>query len=852
MLADQLDGLLVERGPSRGSQITSAWIKGIRKGWKAAVKRARLPVEAKARFLDWDQFDREADARIRRLSDLIGYVRALRADLLINKGLWTSGDTNPQNAATSDRLSELRRKTSQHLDGAEQALADAVSRTKFWKSVVTPGTHDYRLDGGTRRKSAERDERSFQMTMNAVTYPAKEAIDDADKSISGRLLRSLTRAITKVPVIDPTSQLTVRHREIPIELERYEPSKIQLGRVTVLFADAPAAEQKPSSRVWPGSWAIGDPKPSRGRHPKFRKEYIQILQRARAMLKRRGLEHLWYGRIVVMCRTCGGQNQYGKSFGVGAHYHRRGDWISVYSDPNPNLSTSIAHELGHRYWFKFMSRQDRANFSKWYAGPKKIAKDMPTEPPPPKGKVRAVSHYGSMSTEEDWAEVFGYYIDGRRLDRDQLDRLKAFLGKKRKLESVQGGSRLPLLTERETANFAKVDALLNRLRKQVRDAVGFGYRGREPTDTQAQAIARDAKELHGLLDITAENPRLAYLLKKRAGKIRNFRKVLLQLSRATTGSETGEILRAQSTKSKDAMEKFFDWSNFVRDVIGSTDSEVDEVIQVGPFRVVLVTAWHQDWTPGLVSKLRNVLDQAVRKLRRVGMLSLARGAVYAYPSSKLPTGVATSHTAMAAYNVRQDVLKVAAGGPQSELLHAVVHELGHRAYYKLVAGRSRTAWHEFFGSESGQPDLGGIIKRWTQFAESHQFGRYLGHYLRHLHSQSGPQAKRDSMWLTIVADNIGIREKFDPYTGRPKGKGKPGLDQLLAMRGKVKTFLHPVTSYSATNAEELFAETFAAYATQGPRRVPPIVRMAFKRTLPSIRESSMAPASDRLLEATFS
>ena len=154
------------------------------------------------------------------------------------------------------------------------------------------------------------------------------------------------------------------------------------------------------------------------RHPMDRLEYIRKLKETEALLKRRGLERVWYGQVSIEAPGRAPPNMHGASLGVGAVYMRQGDKVIVYNDPTPGLPRLIAHELGHRYYYKFMDNTDRERFSEWF------------------GKVSATTSYGALVSSEDFAEVFADYVIGTDLTRDQIDRLKEFLGRKNRSESV--------------------------------------------------------------------------------------------------------------------------------------------------------------------------------------------------------------------------------------------------------------------------------------------------------------------------------------------------------------------------------------------------------------------------------
>jgi hypothetical protein len=86
--------------------------------------------------------------------------------------------------------------------------------------------------------------------------------------------------------------------------------------------------------------------------------------------------------------------------------------VFVEEDPSDHTSKLIVHELGHRYYYKFMSAADRAEFDSYF------------------GQVSPVTEYGGTHTSEDFADVFAWYVLNMKLNRDQLERFKKFLGRK--------------------------------------------------------------------------------------------------------------------------------------------------------------------------------------------------------------------------------------------------------------------------------------------------------------------------------------------------------------------------------------------------------------------------------------
>jgi len=417
------ESVLVERARH---EIDAEWIKGIRKGWKQAVAKAKAYPGRyeKAAAIDLDKLRASAKGAEGSMDELVQYVRALRADLLVNKGFWTTR-MNPRKDSGKEfevDLDALKAKVVAGLDKAEDAAREAMRKAKFWGDVLTPDTTEYRLDGGRRFADAGDGVGQFQRYVNGVFLAVEEGADAADRSINW-MLDYLRWAMGKLP--NAVAAIG--------SLSSGEPDVVHLGKVTVVFGDSPRAWQRPMDRTYDH---LGSTEPqgpflhSTGggfdrrapRNPHYRREYIAQLKKAEALLKRRGLGFLWYGDVAVLCKECGGKNPAGAEWGMGASYYRIGDRMEVYDDASSNLYQLIAHEFGHRFYYKFMSAADRANFGKWF------------------GKVSAVSDYGGVNSSEDFAEVFSAYVDGRGLSRDQIDRFKQFIKGDRKMESAHMGN----------------------------------------------------------------------------------------------------------------------------------------------------------------------------------------------------------------------------------------------------------------------------------------------------------------------------------------------------------------------------------------------------------------------------
>jgi hypothetical protein len=415
--------------------IDPPWIKKVRKAWKA---------KAKAPTLDDDRAVKDY------LTGLIGWIDQLSEDILFDKGFWTASDglqSIPQ---------RLKVKVIEELRAVREELQEGVRYVDWLSALMDPDSREYKMEGGwTRKKFTEENPRSPLMVMYGhVRTRAGEAVEKADAIFSRKFLGALSRYLNKY------NQDQIDFGSIPLVFS--------VGRAKVVFQGFPAATP------FGGPLSTVPRTPGHSRHPQT-ETYMRLLDEAYQRLKRRGLDYLWYGDIYIRCKDCGGENPYGSQYGVGAHYIIGADRIQIYDDPKRSLPQLVAHEVGHRYYYRFMSKADRAKFDSYFAG---IGKDPvvdtlakyeevmtpedarrllipslrgsvtptdaqhlvhsyydqmePSDQVVVKGWLRGVpptSEYGGTVSAEDFAEVFAAYVMGHGLTRDQLERFKEFLGR---------------------------------------------------------------------------------------------------------------------------------------------------------------------------------------------------------------------------------------------------------------------------------------------------------------------------------------------------------------------------------------------------------------------------------------
>lgn len=397
---------------------------------------------------------------------------------------------------------------------------------------------------------------------------------------------------------------------------------------------------------------------------------------------------------------------------------------------------------------------------------------------------------------------------------------------------------VPLLRQaRHTRDHDRLKTVFDILDKPLMQAVRLfaGWQRKDIPDGIAAEAAYAAKGVLEVLHVEFENKRHQTRAKKFLTRIRNLRKMILAWSKVKSGAELQAVFEKQNTKARDPWQKYIVYRDEVLGLIDFFSTDIETQIAIDKFSVVLMTAPRTDWDEGLVANLRWVLNETTRLLKGAGFGKFAQGVIQAYPGEKL---AGKGHSTLAYYRLQGGIMALTAGGERSETLKTLIHEFGHKVYFEGMPSNGRAAWAAFFEGSKGLADVDKIISAWETYLKSDEhfvkkYGRYWTYFRDHL-KKTDPDLL---MWGDMVMDALQVREDFQ-FHGAPKKGTKPGLDVLIERKGEAKVFLHPVTSYSATSAEELFAEVFSYYIVAGPQRIPEVVRSMFYRAVPQVKRGS--------------
>ena len=294
----------------RAEQLTKSWLMGVRRGWLSLMK---------PRIRDWSDVIKAIDALHKFVNNLKEQVKFVRRSRLPMDG--------------SDQLSRK-------FNGLLSQIESQRSKAKHWMQVHTRTTGmpsgTFTVEEGEKMFNLYRDK--FDEVMTYWKGRERPLTDLLDKILA--ILRK--EAAQQKEILDKPEQW-------PGAKERLESSfrEFSYGRMKVIVQDMKAE----------GSLI---------------NKYVKQIDKAYQLLGRSGFQKLWYGvmfiesidyekldaRETVAYEAMGYKNLRNRA----GRYHTGEDIFVLTQPPTSWVAESIVHELGHRYWYKFMNGAQRARF----------------------------------------------------------------------------------------------------------------------------------------------------------------------------------------------------------------------------------------------------------------------------------------------------------------------------------------------------------------------------------------------------------------------------------------------------------------------------------------------------------
>ena len=408
-------------------KLNKQWFGGIKKWWKGIVEKGKKFEDARGQ--------KAGEEAIRYLEGARKSLMDLKKDMWLKKGLWPhtlSGDEKIDRKLTGNPVADVKNNIAHDFEEVDDVIYDKISRVKTWyKAIYDKNSMERNIHPGVENqlqfgRSGDKDALDAEMEGIIDTMRA------ADKIVSGKMFRRLAAFVNKWNPDDS--------QDDPLKDQGVD-TEFSVGKMKVIVDFVPndkyhvltLAKYKKKT-IDPGKmhWLV------------------RAVTSAQAMLKRAGFDKVWYGTIRVHPSGDGyefkGQGS-GTTYRAAANYVIGKNTVNMFGIPAGGSQAEeavriIVHELGHRWYYKNMTKAERVRFDSYFGG-WPIGK--PGTPPGPvavePGTVRSVSSYGGENPAEDFAELFAWYVLGRKLSRDQRERFKQFALKGGKIKRHEGVER---------------------------------------------------------------------------------------------------------------------------------------------------------------------------------------------------------------------------------------------------------------------------------------------------------------------------------------------------------------------------------------------------------------------------
>jgi hypothetical protein len=170
-----------------------------------------------------------------------------------------------------------------------------------------------------------------------------------------------------------------------------------------------------------------------------------------------------------------------------------------------------------------------------------------------------------------------------------------------------------------------------------------------------------------------------------------------------------------------------------------------------------------------------------------------------------------------------------------EIINTVLHEIGHRVYFKFLGSVGRVTWRSYFEGREKSDVVNQIGALWESFVKKTNDEKCSSFFSSEIKSLNPNHPLYMAFYKfrdVICKDDAD--ENRAMYRQKRK-ETKSDYARFLENKGSFKFFEDAVTGYSAFSPEEAFAEAFGYALSKGPRFLPEGLRIALKSALPDMK-----------------
>jgi hypothetical protein len=543
--------------------------------------------------------------------------------------------------------------------------------------------------------------------------------------------------------------------------------------------------------------------------------YAKRLTEAQRLLQQKGFGKLWYGVLFIKSneneKLSEEEMQRYRELGYlslenrAGLYHSGEDIVKLMAPPNASFVSYIVHEMGHRYWFKFMTPEKRARFNGLVrTNPSKDVRDFPSGPDEDgvEKPVAPVSDYGKSSIEEAFAEAFMKYVMEEDMDRDQLESMRSVLAR---IETID-----EQWVERLRKDFLTLVKNLPRVKtyaigSELREAFKL-YRSRfrkfffddflnarkNDGDASFEGMRKEAWDFYSELEFP-----LYY-----ADKDWSEQQAFHQFEEKAPAWEKRLRTKAQAF-----------WRTVKEQLSYRKEPKIDielpdrDRLVLEGFQIEIVGyEANSTWQDEALSKFKEALRQYRRKAaQRLPWLLKRQLPLVANFNSRLNEG--------GLYEVTHITIAMSAlnGEPPEWGVHMLAHEMGHHMY-KSLSHNAQAFWDTAIRQDYGPLDVQDLLAKWP----------------------ANIRWASDFVQAMALKDPV-LALQVDVLSSDTGGSGKGWTERSDFEGARVPTIAvpqHPITGYAGKNPEESFCEAIGRLVGYGPATVLPQVRQWLDIVIP--------------------
>jgi hypothetical protein len=264
-------------------------------------------------------------------------------------------------------------------------------------------------------------------------------------------------------------------------------------------------------------------------------------------------------------------------------------------------------------------------------------------------------------------------------------------------------------------------------------------------------------------------------------------------------------------------------------------------IQVGPVSVQVISK--EGTSDKYIKDFVHDLDSAVRTVQEKHLTPALKGARVVIDLQTQPQSAGLFSHAAAVYNYETDNITSNSARKDPNLYATLLHEIGHRYWYKVLTSRQRKAWIDFIATRKiiiPKIEVEKILQAISDFFDEKSVplpwsevpgttSSWFEALLNYLEVQFKSQEPTYTYVKALATTIHDIVSKPLTFRSGVKAGAMNTINFGLSQASQEGVLVDPITGYSNVNDREAWSEVFRLYCEDKP--LPELVELQFKQLL---------------------